>query len=106
MHNVGVATDTAVGLSSVEQVFGLEPRNSGRGVGGKHASAHWASALVLGNQVCRHAHRGRNARQTVQVRTLVGHGGFVGDFSSGHFICFGVGYTLLSENNLFIFIHA
>lgn len=86
MHNVCIAADTTVGLSRVEQVSRLEPLKGRNGIGGKNASAHGSAAFVLGVQRSGYPYRGWKAGQTVQVGALIGHGSFVGSFSSGHFV--------------------
>jgi hypothetical protein len=95
VHDARGTADTTVGLSSVEQVSGLEPLDGGSGIGGENAPAHGASALVLGVHGGRHSDGGRKAGQTVQVRALIGHGSLVGSFSSGHFVGFENGLVYL-----------
>jgi hypothetical protein len=111
VHDARSTADTTVGLPSVEQVLGLEPSDGGSSVGGENAATHGASALVFGVQRSGHSDGGWNTWQTVQVCALVGHGSFVGSFSSSHFYWFRgwvssvlIVYTLLPENNLICFI--
>jgi len=71
VNQVGIATNTTVGFTGVVQLSSLEPRQRAGRVRWKNASAHGSAALVLGNQSGRHANRGWNAGQTVQMCGLV-----------------------------------
>lgn len=71
VNQVGIAANTTVGLTGVVQLPCFQPCQRAGRVRWKNASAHGSAALVLGVHTSRHANRGWNAGQTVQMRGLV-----------------------------------